>query len=348
MNEALDHKCPSCNAILKYNPHGDNFKCEYCKSEFTLEEVTDYNKKRGNTLDKEIKYKDLDMYICSNCGAKIITDENTSATSCVYCKNTSIMRDKLIGEFSPQYIIPFKNTKEDAINAFKALGKGKPFIPKDFKRVENINEMSGVYIPFWLYDFSVDGELEATGNRVTSWKSGNYRYTKTDTYSVTRGGNISFEKIPTDGSKRFENDIMNSIEPFDYTGLKKFNFSYLSGFLSEKYDVTKDEAKAESKSRAEASFVDSMRNDIRGYTSVINKTHKVTFNEEKSNYVLLPVWMLNIKYKDKIYTFAMNGQTGKLIGNIPVNKAKAFFTWLGLVILIFLIVYVINYAWVIL
>ncbi|MBQ8206746.1 MAG: DNA helicase PriA, partial [Bacilli bacterium] len=241
MNEALDHKCPSCNAVLKFNPHGQNWKCEYCRSEFNLEQITTYEEKVGKTLEKEVEpisKGEMDLYSCPNCGAQIIADPNVSTTSCVYCKNTTILKDKLQGEFNPNYVIPFKHTKEDAINAFKKLGKGKILMPKAFNEKKNINEMSGIYIPFWLYDFEANGVMEADCKRITSWRSGDYRYTKTDTYLATRGGSMKFNHVPADGSKRFDNAIMNSIEPFDYKDLKEFNYSYLSGFLSEKYDVT--------------------------------------------------------------------------------------------------------------
>lgn len=332
----LDHKCPNCNAVLKYNPHGDNFKCEYCKSEFTIDDVKKYEEKNKKVIEKE-EYHDVDTYICNNCGAEIIVDANTSATSCIYCKNTAILKNKLQGQFNPNFIIPFEKTKEDAIDAFKKIGKGKMFTPKEFSSKKNINEMSGIYIPFWLYDYNAEGEIKTDCKRISSWVSGNYKYTKTDTYLVTREGKMNFSKVPVDGSKRFPNDIMNSIEPFDYTDLKEFNYSYLSGFLSEKYDVTKEEAESDAKTRAKNSFIDSLESDIKGYNVVSKTSDNVNLSNISNSYVLLPVWMLNIKFKDKIYTFAMNGQTGKLIGDIPIDKKKAIITGILIFISVFLI-----------
>lgn len=349
MSSTLDHKCPSCNAVLKFNPHGQNWKCEYCKNEFNLEQIEEYEKKSGKVLEEKSNKKvnknseDMNIYLCKNCGAEIIAAPNVSATSCVYCKNTAILKDKLQDEFSPNFVIPFKNTKEDAIKAFKKLGKGRLLMPKEFNKEKNIQEMSGIYIPFWLYDFDINGIVEADCKRITSWRSGNYRYTKTDTYLVTRGGSLSFNNVPVDGSKRFQNDIMNSIEPFDYNDLKHFNYSYLSGFLSEKYDVNKDDAIIEGNNRAKNSFIEKMKDDIRGYTTVVPVKDSINLNNTNSNYVLLPVWMLNIKYKNKIYTFAMNGQTGKLIGNIPIDVKKAILFWLLIFILTFAIVFCFCY-----
>mgnify|MGYP003301608016 CR=1 FL=1 len=343
MSNTLDHKCPSCNAVLKFNPHGQNWKCEYCRSEFNIQQLEEYEKKTGKVLEEESTNNDIDLYLCKNCGAEIIADPNVSTTSCVYCKNTAILKNKLQGEFNPDYVIPFRKTKEDAIAAFKKLSKGRILMPKEFNNKKNISEMSGIYIPFWIYDYNSNGEMEANCKRITSWRSGNYRYTKTDTYLVTRGGSMSFEKVPVDGSKRFRNDIMNSIEPFDYKDLKEFNYSYLSGFLSEKYDVTKDEAIKEGIERAKNSFVEQMRKDIIGYNVVVPTKSSINLENTKSSYVLLPVWMLNIKYKEKIYTFAMNGQTGELIGDIPIDKKKAVLLWIVIFIISIIILFVISY-----
>ena len=346
MNNAIDHKCPNCDAALKFNPHGGNWKCEYCKSEFNLEQLNFHEEKIKNE-EKEVKKvtneEGFDIYTCNNCGASIVVEPNVSATSCVYCKNTAILKDKLHGDFNPNYVIPFKYTKEDAIAAFKKLGKGKPLMPKAFNIKKNIKEISGVYIPFWLYDFDAAGEINADCKRITTWRSGNYRYTKTDTYLAIRGGNMKFEKVPVDGSKRFPNDVMNSIEPFDYNELKDFSYSYLSGFLSEKYDMTSDEVINEAINRAKNSFIEEMKKDIRGYNTVIPTTNSINLNNTKKLYVLLPVWMLNVKYKDKIHTIAMNGQTGKMVGNIPVDVKKAILMWLLIFVLSFAIGYLYCY-----
>lgn len=346
MNNAIDHKCPNCNAVLKYNPHGENWTCEYCRGAFDYEELKKYEDKNISE-EKEVtalkNEKGFDVYTCNNCGANIVVDPNVSTTSCVYCRNTAILKDKLVGEFNPNYVVPFKHTKEDAINAFKKLGKGRVLMPKQFNVKKNIQEITGIYIPFWLFDFGATGEINADCKRITTWRSGNYRYTKTDTYLATRGGNMNFINIPVDGSKRFPNDIMNSIEPFDYKDLKEFNYSYLSGFLSEKYDMTSDEVINEAINRAKNTFIDEMKKDIIGYNTVIPTTNSINLNNTKKNYVLLPVWMLNVKYKDKIYTLAMNGQTGKMVGNIPVDVKKAVFLWIVIFVFTFALAFLVSY-----
>lgn len=343
MKNVLDHKCPKCHAVLKFNPQGQNWMCEYCRSEFNLEQITTSEVKKKNIIENNNNKEEIDLYCCPNCGAEIICDPNVSATSCVYCKNTTILKNKLQGEFNPEYIIPFKHTKEDAENAFKKLGKGKILMPKQFNMKKNIKNMAGIYIPFWLYDYSAEGVVESVCEKISTWKSGNYKYKKIDTYRVTRGGSMFFKNIPVDGSKKFPNDVMNSIEPFDYKDLQVFNHSYLSGFLAEKYDITDQEAIKEGIDRAKVTFIKEMERDMLGYDNISTNKSNINLKNLKSRYVLLPVWMLNIKYKDKTLTFAMNGQTGKIVGNIPIDIKKTIFIWILIFVLIFGLLFLIYY-----
>lgn len=335
--EVLDHKCPACRAKLPFNPITQKWDCEYCGSSYTLKELEEFEnkekdiqnsvKKEENEENQDESVTGMDLYECPNCGAQIIADENTTATFCVYCGSTSFIKNKLKGEFKPISIIPFKNTKKQAIETFKRYRKGKLFSPKDFCDEKNIEKISGVYVPFWIYDCYSDGSITANATKTRSWRSGDYVYTKTDVYSVDRTGNMRFERVPVDGSTRFDDDTMDSIEPFDYKGLKDFNMSYLSGFLSEKYDVNKDSALDRAKFRINASSINELKSTIRGFDSVSVTNSNINVTPENVDYVLLPVWMLTIKYNEKDYLFAMNGQTGKMVGNIPIDKKKRIKAW---------------------
>ena len=360
--KTVDHKCPSCNASINYNPKEKNWVCEYCGSKFTLEQLeeneknfkeTNVNnskelkeeKKTKEEKDKKEEKVEMDEYFCEDCGAKIVADKNTAATFCVYCKNTAILKSRLAKKFAPSKIIPFTKTKEDAIAAFKSVGKGKFLMPKEFADPKNIQELTGVYIPFWLYTCKMKGHVKGKGTKVTSWSTYDYIYTKTDTYNVEREGLFTYDNIPVDGSVRFNDAIMNSIEPFNYSELEKFSYSYLSGFLAEKYDVEKDEAKKITIDRAKQTTISTLQANARegGYSTFYPSESEHNVEEEEIEYVLLPVWMVNIKYKDKFHTFAMNGQTGKMIGDIPYSKGKAVIFALILFIAIFAITALITY-----
>ncbi len=323
---AINNKCPACGAPISFNPSLGKWKCEYCSSEFVFEEMQKHNNAssaEANDIEENANEEELDLlsYKCQNCGAEIVADENTAATFCVYCGSIAILKSKLSGKFAPDYIIPFKKTKEEAIEAFVNLAKGRPLCPKDFTDKKNIEKIKGVYIPFWLHSTTIEGDLDASATRVTSWHSGDYRYTKTDYYKLYRSGAIKFVRIPTDGSKNFDDDIMNSIEPFDYNEMIKYNHAYLSGFFAEKYDVPSEETIDIADKRALNSTRTLMYKDSNYVGKNITKD-TLAPKDSKIEYALLPVWMVNVKYEGKTYIFAMNGETGKFIGDIPLDKKK--------------------------
>ena len=327
--QSLENRCPACKASISFNPKLGKWKCDYCGSEFTLEEMQKESD-NASTKEKNVKetkntkdnYNGYISYKCESCGAEIVADEETSATFCVYCGNTAILQSKLSGKFSPDKVIPFKKTKEEAIEAFKNLSKGRPLMPKGFNNTTNIEKIRGVYIPFWLYDINVSGDIVMNAETVESWTSGDTHYTKTNIFKVTRGGTMDFDQVPVDGSTHFENDIMNSIEPFDYNDLIDYNHAYLSGFYAEKYDQESDTVFPEAQNRSLNTAREELKNDARLYASKTIVNDSLVAKETHRSYALLPVWMVNVKYNEKMYIFAMNGQTGEFIGNIPLDKGK--------------------------
>ncbi len=350
--QALENKCPSCKASIKFNPTIGKFKCEYCGSEFTLEEMQQHsdnasteekNKKKEEQAPRD-DYDDYVTYRCESCGAEIIADDQTAATFCVYCGNTAILKSKLSGKFTPDFMIPFKKDRKEPVEAFRNIGKGRPLMPKDFNNEKNIEKIKGVYIPFWLYDINVSGEITMNGEIVTTWTRGNTHYTKTDTYHVVRGGSMDYHKIPVDGSSRFDNDIMNSIEPFEFKELIPYNHAYLSGFYAEKYDEEGEKTYNEASDRALNSTKDKLMNTAARYTTKIVTGNTLASKELKNYYAMLPVWMVNVKYKDKMHIFAMNGQTGEFIGNIPLDKGKAVLYFIITFIITFIVVMIASYV----
>ena len=330
----VEHRCPTCHSSISYNPKLDSWKCSYCFNEFTIEEINKYNDKK-----KEVsEYDGYVTYKCESCGAEIIVDEQTSATFCVHCGNTAILKSKLVGKFNPSKIIPFKTDKKDAIKAFKDLSKGRPLVPNSFLDEKNIEKIRGIYVPFWLYDIAVVGDVIMYGKKVHHIEGAYEKEVLVDRYEITRGGNMKFESIPIDGSSRFDNDMMNTIEPYDYNELVPYQPAYLSGFYAEKYDLEGNELLKEVSERALNSAEDYFVAEARIYQDVKVKQNLLKAEELKKQYVLLPVWMLNINYKNKIYKFAMNGQTGEFIGNIPLDKGKT----IRYLLIIFAILFIVS------
>ena len=343
--KVLDNQCPSCKAPIVFDAASGKFKCDYCSNSYTVEELKSAaSKAEVKTEVEETATEDNTEYVsfnCPDCGAQVICDEHTEDTFCVSCGNVNIIHSRLEGKFAPSKIIPFKKTKEEAKAAFLSLKKGRPFLPKDFTEEKNIEKITGVYIPFWLYDIKVDGAITATGTKVTSWSSGDTHYTKTDYYEFTRDGSMDFNMVPVDGSTKFDNDIMNTIEPFDFSELIDYNHAYLSGFLAEKYDVDAEKAFGDAQARVSNSAKDIFVGTIHA-TSVVVTNNGLVPNIKEKHYVMLPVYMVNTKYQDKYYLFAMNGQTGEFVGNMPIDKKKAVLWAVGIFALVVAIVFIIS------
>lgn len=333
------YKCPNCGASIKFGASTQNMVCEYCGCELdvqTLEDLSVISEGEQSEIEWE-NYEDVNgkndwdeaekakvkKYVCQSCGGSIITDDVTVATKCPYCDNPVVMPAKLEDEYRPDLVVPFKVSKEEAISALSKFLEGKKLLPDLFKDQNHIEEITGIYVPFWLFDSDVRGNVAFNATRTRSWTTGNYRYTKTSHYLLKRNGKVGFEKVPADGSSRMNDILMESIEPYDYTQAVDFNTAYLAGYLAENYDVKSDIVKPRIVERMSNSLISLYQTTVVGYgTSVI--THKNLVNENGDiHYALLPVWLLNTKYKGQIYTFAMNGQSGKFVGNLPIDKGKS-------------------------
>lgn len=354
----ISYKCPTCGAEIFWSAEKSCFDCAYCGDSFTLQEIEEYRRQqRGdddpNNDPNEIKEEDVQRheeiidneythsndgtvgsdlvkYSCSHCGAEIITDRSTAATICVYCGNSVIMSEQIIKDFAPDFVIPFKVQKNKVVQAFKDFSK-KPLTPNDFDCEKTIDKMQGVYIPFWLYTGKCDGSITGEGINERSWTSGDYRYKESKYYSIMRSGTVAFDKVPVDASSKTDNDAMDSIEPFDFKDMVAFNPAYLSGFLAERYDEDATKCYPRAQQRIENTTRDELKKTCK-YDIVNIQTFNKTTTIKDTKYAMLPTWLLYTTYKDEKYFFAMNGQTGKFIGNLPISKAKLIaFSLLGAV-----------------
>lgn len=342
-SRVIEYKCPCCNAGLAFGNDIQKLKCDYCENEFEIDTVTAYNESLSKSdaaeFDWETSHSNtwpetdqaaMRSFVCPSCGGEILTDETTAATFCPYCDNPTIMPSRLDGLLKPDAIIPFQRGKEDAKAAFLSLCKGKPLLPKHFTAQQRLEKITGIYVPFWLYDCSGDmtGSYKAT--RVRTWSDSRYHYTKTDHFLLNRAADAAFSGIPLDGSSKMDDTFMESIEPYDYGQLVDFDKAYLSGYLADKYDVPAENGQERVRERVSQSIDDLLQNTFVGYATVVPTSKQLKIQQGKARYVLLPVWILNTRYEGKIYTFAMNGQTGKMTGTLPVSKTRAFAWFAGI------------------
>ena len=334
----LEYKCPCCDAPLKFSDAAQKMRCEFCDNELTIEAVKEYNdppapddEGQWETPDTQwdsAEQESLQMFTCSACGGEIISDENTAATFCPYCENPTILPGRLSGGLKPDAVIPFKTSKEDAKAAFLKLCKGKPLVPRMFTEKHRIEKITGIYVPFWLYDCGCSMNAKFRGTKIRTWSDSRYYYTATSYYLITRRAEASFSRIPMDGSRKLDDAIMESIEPFDYSQMVDFDTAYLSGFFADKYDVEVETGHARIKERAQETIYDTIRASCVGYGSVVPLSQDIHIDHGKATYVLLPVWMLHTQYEGKTYVFAMNGQTGKMTGTLSICRKRSA-AWFG-------------------
>lgn len=334
----ISYKCPNCGAKINFDPMLQKCNCDFCLSSFNINELELWSNESDNIKtkrDTENINEKISLYTCPSCGAQIIADKTTSATFCCYCHGPIILSENLSGDFKPSKIIPFMLSKEKAIESFIQWHKKKWFLPKVFRSQKNLEKISGLYIPFWLMDCDVTATLSARGEKITTWTSGDYRYTKTDIYNVFREADLSFDNIPSNASTKADDTVMESIEPFDYSDLKDFSLGYLPGFLAEKYDKTESQVMPVAKNRVNSATRNIIRDSVSGYSVVKEKDSKTVYNKTSMEYALLPIWMITYSFKNKNYIFAINGQTGKLFGSLPVSRARIFILFLIVFIIVF-------------
>lgn len=204
----------------------------------------------------------MKAYSCKSCGAEIVCDETTAATSCPYCGNVAIIPQQFKGMLRPKYVIPFHVDKQAAKGKLTEYCKGKKLLPGSFTEDNHIDEIKGVYVPFWLYSGTVDADVRYDASSDDEQKTATEKITTTRHYDVRRKGGAAFDKIPTDASNSMPDDLMDSIEPFDYKGIKDFEMEYLVGFLADKYDVSQEDSKERARKRAENSTVSMLRDTV--------------------------------------------------------------------------------------
>lgn len=322
------YQCPACTGPLKFSGKTGLLECEYCGSSYSVEDFDKKQNSEKTSSENEQKNgqtwedSNLKAYNCKTCGAELICEEISVSISCPYCGNPTILPGSFNQKGMPDYIIPFKYEKKSAIESLKDYYKKKRFLPKVFSQQNHLEEIKGIYVPFWLYDGMVHASISGEGTRSHVTRSSRYETTRTEHYKIFREGNIPFQYVPADASRKMDDALMDSIEPFNFTELKSFTPSYLPGFFAESYDVSSQECEKRMLTRVENTAVQVLRSDVHGYDSVTISSKNTQTDTTKVSYAFLPVWLLTTKYKDKLYQFAMNGQTGRFTGNLPLDKGK--------------------------
>ncbi|MBQ7715318.1 MAG: hypothetical protein IJT70_05555 [Clostridia bacterium] len=340
MASQLEYKCPCCGGAIAFDSTLQKMKCPFCDTEFDVETLLAYDEELSHDAPDEMNWDveagsewapgetdGMRVYACKSCGGEIVGDATLAATSCPYCGNPVVLMGQFTGQLKPDFIIPFKLDKKAAKEGLMKHLEGKRLLPKIFKDENHIDEIKGIYVPFWLFDASSDATIRYKGTRVRSWSDSKFIYTETSFYSLIRGGSVEFSRVPVDGSSKMEDDLMESIEPFDFSEAVDFQTAYLAGYLADKYDVSADDSLSRVNARVKQSTEEAFASTVIGYTGVFPENSNINLSNGKAKYALYPVWILNTTWNGENYRFAMNGQTGKFVGNLPTDKG-AFKRWL--------------------
>lgn len=330
MAETIQYKCPCCGGRLEFDSGLQKMKCPYCDTTFDVETLEGYD----DALKQDAKddmhwdaaqqpWDDVQMgvYTCKSCGGELVCDESTAATACPFCGNPIVLTGRLSGDLKPDYVIPFKLDKKAAEAALRNHMKGKRLLPNLFRSENRISEVKGVYVPFWLFDADADAHIRYHATRIRTWSDRDYDYTETQHYAILRSGDLSFTHVPVDGSSRMPDDLMESIEPFDFSSAVDFQTAYLSGYLADRYDVNADDSIGRANERVKKSTESVFASTVVGYHTVVPENTSVRLANGRVRYALYPVWLLNTVWNGKTFSFAMNGRPANR-RRPPVDKGK--------------------------
>ena len=344
-SQVTTYQCPSCTGPLHFSGESGRLECDYCGQSFEVAEIealyAEKEKQAAAGAAAEEQAADsgewdasglsdswgedaagMKAYSCPSCGAELLCDASTAATSCPYCGNPTVVPGRFAGTLRPDLIIPFRLSREDAIRKLREHYKGKPFLPKSFTDANHIQEIRGIYVPFWMFDGEAAGDARYEATQSRCYRQGDYEITETRHFDVYRAGSVAFEKVPVDASSKMPDDHMDSIEPYDYSELKPFSTAYLPGFLADKFDVSVEQSRERADERCRKTLQSALLESVQGYESCVPVSENTRLRRGRVHYALLPVWMLNTRWQDRDFLFAMNGQTGKMVGDLPTSRGK--------------------------
>lgn len=318
------YECPNCTANLKFSIEKQQLYCESCKTEM---DPYAFKKKKDAV---EGKYFKIDVFTCPQCGAGILADDDTVATFCSYCGGSTILDKHISKGRRPQHIIPFKKNKEDCKKAYKRMMRYAYFVPKEYKDESYIEKFRSIYMPFWVYSFKHDGKITLT------YPSG---------HRAARSLYAEYDGFLYDASSTFSDDLANAIYPYKLEDCQPFTPSFLSGFYADANDIEKDLYIDDAERIVMEDTMNRIRKDSKHFRSYSDgwmlraKEESIEYHVAKKDLVMLPVWFLAYRKKDRVAYAAVNGQTGKIAADLPIAIHKYLLSSFLWAIPIFLLLY---------
>ena len=350
----IAYQCPCCGAPLQYGAESGKLKCAACGNEYDLDAVEAMNESDrpdSITFDlptasfSEQEAERIQAYTCQGCGAELMTEDTTTATQCPYCGSSTILPERIASGVKPEWVIPFTVTQEEAQQQFENYFKGKKLLPNVFLNTRNrIEEIRKLYVPYWLFDCRAYGSAAYDAQKKRIRREGEWEVTYTEHYIVNRAGSMDFEKIPVDGSEKLSNKITESLEPYDMRAAVPFTPAVLAGAMADRADVDSEACQERARQRVQNSMEEALRSTVHGYTSVMPRRRNFVAEGGRVTPVLMPVWLITTQKEGTTYTFAINGQTGKLTCDVPADAGKSWLWGGGVFAAVFALVCALFYA----
>ncbi len=338
-------RCPNCGGNMEFNITEGKLHCLSCSTMMTvpeyeeiLKQKSDISEKAGQSFvrgasDSDNENSDnlqADTYTCSSCGGSISLSALSASWHCPFCNNAIVFVDKYRNQRNPDFIIPFKYDRRHFEDAFQKLMSRRLFLPDSFREQANVNSIKAVYVPFWLYSVKAEGDAEFQAEKQIRLMNGDQRFrdNKRSKYrhvitAEKNSGTLICRYIPQDASEEIDDDITQGLEPYNTEDITNFSFGYLSGLNAMIYDVDSKASFAEVQKRVENSFRDFIvKADNYNYYKIISVN--ASYTPQFINYALFPIWMAQADFRGKTYRFAMNGQTGKALEDLPTSKFKKY------------------------
>ncbi len=316
--------CPSCGGSVKFDTQKLLLVCDYCAGEFSPEEMDSANDNFSAGYQSGSYLEDQPGYICEACGAQVIAGLNAITSTCAFCSNAVIIINSIQGQLRPDMIVPFKVTHEGAIAQMKQFFKRKLMLPSSFKKEHKITDITGMYLPFWVFSGVCNAKFAYIGNKsVKNHNAGGY--TKT-AFDVERHSTLKFSDIPINASTKMSDEYMDGLGIFDLSVGHEFSSRYLAGIYAEKFDMEADVCEKRAQDQIRNTITEATISKVNSkYATVRQKDSWMRLSQQNVKYCLMPVWILNTRYKGKLYKFAINAQTGRVSCELPISKVKLWF-----------------------
>ncbi|MBO4411585.1 MAG: hypothetical protein J5794_05315 [Lachnospiraceae bacterium] len=343
-------KCPTCGSALEYDGSQEMMICPHCASKQSVQTTELFESQGLNTVSgpefQDYSGAGLKELHCPSCGATLLQakDEHTAAMKCPFCLNPVLIESRLTGEFKPKYVLPFKLNKKQAKEAFKKWAKKGRLTPSSFKTDATLDQSQGLYVPSWLYTYTLNNAMTLAGEKVKREKVGNDEIVTTESYEIELTTEGTYERVPFNAEETVPHEVMEVLEPFDYTTLTEFALPYLSGYLAEKYHFSAAELSEKVKEALKEDMIAVSKDQITDFDKLEVRSDNVQFFTDSVEYVMLPVWMLNYQYGAKKYPLFMNGQTGKIHGKLPVSVGKVALLFGIVFAVIFLLLLILGWV----